>query len=328
MKFIPLIFALGATTILVGCQATSSPATYQGSNSSDSASTNNDQTCSFSELPGNEYRIAPEYRQYITNDFFYDPEVVEVYQLDKSKFSSLTNQNFKVLETGVVTAEDRQSRQSYLSPYRYNEVEIDGTPYMLDKSFSTKLVTEDCSIFYLGGSMLPGSLTSNIQLASGEPITSNDLLMIIGTEPLAKRQMKAKVTFDEFDRLYRIRTPAHDDMLLRGIYKPETNDLMLVQLYTNLLFFDDWGNISRAVDDSGTTRELTRIDTDIDCSSSELFGCRLTETVGVTLSEQFLIDNQDGFRVKFSGTQEKVIAVKPFMIQGFLAGVKEARAKQ
>lgn len=324
MKFTPLITVLGAAILLAGCQATSSPATYQGNNSS----TNNAQACGFSKLPGNEYRIAPEYRQFITNDFFYDPDVAEVYQLDKSKFSPLTSQSFKVLETGVVTAEDRQSRQAYLSPYRYNEVEIDGTPYMLDKSFSTKLVTEDCSIFYLGGSMLPKSLTSHIQMANGEPITSEDLLVLIGTEPLAKREMAAEVTFDEFDRLYRIRTPAHDGMILRGAYKPETDDLMLVQLYTNLLFFKDWGNISRAVDDTGTTREITRIDTDIDCSSSSLVGCRLTETVGVTLSEQFLMDNQDGFRVKFSGTREKVVEVKPFMIQGFLAGVKEAKAKQ
>ena len=70
MNIKPALITISVFALLAGCQATSSPATYQGSNSSDSASTNNAQTCGFSELPGNEYRIAPEYRQYITNDFF------------------------------------------------------------------------------------------------------------------------------------------------------------------------------------------------------------------------------------------------------------------
>ncbi|NKC18622.1 MULTISPECIES: hypothetical protein [Pseudoalteromonas] len=307
---------------LLGCQTTG-PKTYTGNTQSIAAT--NSKSCSFDQITGKAYLIAPDFKKYVTNSFFYDSEKETVWQLDKGNYSSLTSQKFKIVDTGLVTKEDVKSRQPYLSKYRYSEDDIKGIPYVRDKAFSSKLVTEDCSIYYLSGGTIIKSLLSSIVNTDGTKINEDDVLAFYGSEPLSKKSMDAVIEYDRFEKRLKVKTPYYDDMLIRGSLNAKDQSISLVQLYVDLTFFDKWGFISNAIDTDGVNHEVVKISTDTDCSNSDMFGCKLTETVGVTISEEFLNKHRDGFELKLFGTKEKIVKVSGYMVEGFLSGMRKAK---
>jgi hypothetical protein len=310
--------------LLIGCQATG-PKTY--SVNTESKTIARPKTCSFEQIPGKAYLIAPNYRKYVTNSFFYDPEREKVWQRDESKFTSLISQQFKIVETGVVTQEDGKLRQRNLSKYRYSEDEIKGIPYVRDKAFSSKLVTEDCSIYYLSGGTIVNYLLSFVVNVDGSKINEDDVLALYGSEPLKKKSMDAVIEYDRFEKRLKVTTPYFNNMLLRGSININDQSVTFLQLYLDLTFFDKWGFISNAIDTNGIGHEVVKISTDTDCSNSKMFGCKLTETVGVEIDEEFLKKNRDGFELKVFGTKEKIVKVSGHMVEGFLSGLKKAKEK-
>lgn len=317
-----------ATLLLFGCQATG-PKIYSGTESPATSvkTVETSQSCSFDQISGKAYLIAPAFQNYVTNNFFYDSEIEKVWQLDKSKYSSLIHQRFKILQTGLVTQEDSKSQQPYLSTYRYSEDEIKGIPYIRDQAFSTKVVTEDCSIFYLSGRTTVNSLFSDIINLDGSKINDDDVLALYGALPLKIKSMDAAITYDRFEKRIKISKPYFNDMTIRGSIDAKTQVITFIQLYVDLTFFDKWGGISSAVDTDGERHEVVKISTDADCSNSDMFGCKLTETVGVTLNDVFLNRHRNGFEIKVFGSKESVIKVSSHMVEGFLIGLEEAKKR-
>ena len=72
---------------------------------------------------------------------------------------------------------------------------------------------------------------------------------------------------------------------------------------------------------------MVKISTDTDCSYSDMLGCKLTETIGVTVSEEFLNKNRDGFELKVFGTKEKIVKVSSHMVESFLSGLNKAKTQ-
>ena len=311
-----------ATLPLIGCQ-TSGPITYSAN--SEPRASSNAKSCEFDKIPGKTYLIAPNFQKYVTNSFFYDPEKEKVWQLDKENYASLISQPLKIVETGVITKEDAKSRQPYLAKYRYSEDEIDGIPYIRDKAYSSKLVTKDCSVYYLSGGTIVKSLMSSIINQDGSRINEGDVLALYGDESLQKKSMNASVEYDRFEKILKISTPYYDNMLIRGAINTTTKSVTFIQLYADLTFFDKWGSISNAIDTNGVRHEVVRISTDVDCKNSDMFGCKLTETVGITIDENFLRNNQGGFEIKVSGSKDQIIKVSAQMVEGFLLGLSEAK---
>lgn len=311
-----------AVLLLVGCQTTG-PKTYSANSESRSVPTSN--SCDFDQIPRKAYLISPSFKTYITNSFFFDPSKESVWQLDKSKYSSLISQEFKVVETGVVTQEDIKSRLPYLSEYRFDEDEIGGIPHIRDKAYSSKLVTSDCSVFYLNGNTNVKSLLSSVVNLDGSKINEDDALALYGTKPFKKKNMDASVEYDRFEKTLKVASPYHDNMFIRGSINTKNQSVSNLQLYVDLAFFDKWGFVSNALDTDGINHEIVKISTDTDCSNSDLFGCKLTETIGITIDEDFLNRNKNGFEMKVFGTKEKIIKVSSHMIEGFLLGLNKAK---
>jgi hypothetical protein len=92
-----------------------------------------------------------------------------------------------------------------------------------------------------------------------------------------------------------------------------------------LTFFDKWGFISNALDTDGVSHDVVKISSDTDCSHSDLLGCKLTETIGVALTEKFLNKYINGFEIKVYGTKEKIIKVSGEAVKGFVSGIEKAK---
>lgn len=318
---------------LAGCQSTA-PAKYDAvvqTTSEDKTgqiiANYSNKGCAFYAINTKPYKLADSSKKYVTNSFFYDPSREKYNQLDKAIYQPLITQNFKVVETGVVTAEDLTNRKPFLSKYRYFEEELDGTPYKRDKTYSTKVVTEDCIIFYLHGGTTASSIKSIIVNIDGSKITDKNIIEFIGSKPLDTYEMDASVKYDRFEKAIKISTPLYKDRLIRGAINTNDNSISYVQLYISLTFFDKWGFVSNAIDTNSNRHEVTKISTDTDCLDSDIFGCKLTETIGVTLDKQFLESHMDGFEMKVFGTREKIIKVSGTMVKGFLKGLNEGLEK-
>lgn len=315
------ISAVIFSMVIAGCQATG-PTKYHAPSTNNSATISSG--CAYDSIEGKSFRLNESFKPYVTNHFFFDPDKVRVRQLDKNHYEALRTQNFKVIETGVVTVEDIKSKQPYLSMYRYFEEEIGGNLYKRDKSFSTKVLTEDCTTYYLHGGTSIESLRYSIIASDGSKISDNDVLWLIGDKPLEKLTLKASIEFDRFEKMYKIATPFYNDRLIRGSVNANNHSVSYIQLYIDLIFFDKWGFINNAVDTDGKYHEVTKISMDTDCSNFDIVGCILTETVGISLYREFLEKHSDGFEIKVFGTKEKIVKVPGIMVKSFLSGLESA----
>ncbi|MFX6759143.1 hypothetical protein ABTH30_19840, partial [Acinetobacter baumannii] len=72
--------------------------------------------------------------------------------------------------------------------------------------------------------------------------------------------------------------------------------------------------------------EVVKIDRDADCSNRYM-DCKLSEIVGVSLSEPFLRKNKNGFELKLKGQQDRIIKVPSDMVVSFLDGLDAAKKK-
>jgi hypothetical protein len=258
--------------------------------------------------------------------FFSDPTKVGLDQLDRERYSSLVSGQFKVAETGVVTAEDRNARNPALSEFRYFEDEFEGRVFRRDRSFSTRVVASDCSTFYLYGKATKSQLKRGILTAEGSQLTDSQLLELISKQALEPLNLKARIEYDRFEKRYRVATPEYNKLRLRGTVN-ESGNVLLVQLYVDLVFNESWGFVRNAVDTDGRSHGVIRIDTNTDCKT-RLVGCLLTETVGIQLDQAYLESKRGGFEIKAFGAKEKIIKVPGEVVEAFLAGLERAKRQE
>jgi len=297
---------------LSGCQLTA-PEKYTGNST-------NSNICTFNDIKGKTYRVSPWYKDYVKNTFFYDPKPGMFKQNDKTKYRSLIEQSFKILETGVVTVGDTANRASYLSEYRYSDAIIAGVIYKVDRTYSTKVVTEDCSIYYLEGGQSPHALKLDIVNNDSSKLNEADIPYFFAKQALQARNMEAKVKFDKFTQSVKISTPEYEGAFIRGLVNKKTNTISYIQLYVDAVFSGNWGFLKHALDADGNHHHVTKISTDADCSYSHL-GCKLTETVGVALTKEFLENNKNGFEIKVFGTSSIIVKVPKQVVLSFLEAI-------
>lgn len=283
-------------------------------------------SCNYEGIKSNEYKLPDSVKKYVVLYFFIDPDKDRLSSSQRSerKLSPLKENNFKVLETGLST----KAHDSFKRMKKFNEdVEISGKAYTLDKSLSTKLVTSTCDVFYtnLDHPFSNNYWSSVYSKADGSPIKNEDLLEIMG-KALQPKDTSAKVTYDRFEKVVNITTNEFNNMLIRGSYNPVTKKNLFVQLYLDVTFLESWGNIKLAYDTDGVAHDVVAINHDADCSNRYL-GCKMEETLGVTLSEDFLRKNKNGFELKLKGKQDKIISVSPDLVKSFLDGLDKAKTE-
>lgn len=283
-------------------------------------------TCDYDQIKSNEYQLTDLSKQYVMTKFFIDPDkdMFARVQRDAKKYVNLKDSKFKVLESGVATKYNERLKTG-LKSYRFSDITIDGKAYVLDKSLSTKFVTPNCEVFYLNLENPIDTRTwgASFLKADNSPADTASLLEMVG-KSLQPKDTSATVTFDRFEKIVNIQTKEFNNMLLRGIYNPDSKKTSLVQLYLDATFIGNWGGIKLAYDTSGSTHEVVLINHDADCSNKYM-GCRLKETLGVTLSEDFLRKNQNGFELKLKGKQDKIIMVSSDLVGSFLGGLNQAK---
>ncbi|MGF2878608.1 hypothetical protein VSN93_00685 [Acinetobacter johnsonii] len=283
-------------------------------------------TCDYDQIKSNEYQLTDLSKQYVMTKFFIDPDkdMFARVQRDAKKYVNLKDSKFKVLESGVATKYNERLKTG-LKSYRFSDITIDGKAYVLDKSLSTKFVTPNCEVFYLNLENPIDTRTwgASFLKADNSPADTASLLEMVG-KSLQPKDTSATVTFDRFEKIVNIQTKEFNNMLLRGIYNPGSKKTSLVQLYLDATFIGNWGGIKLAYDTSGSTHEVVLINHDADCSNKYM-GCKLKETLGVTLSEDFLRKNQNGFELKLKGKQDKIIMVSSDLVGSFLGGLNQAK---
>lgn len=274
----------------------------------------------YNSLDGKSFKLSEDFKPYVSNSFYFDPNNRDHFQLN-GNYEDLKSHSFKVLETGVVTVADTNKKRPIFSEYRYYQDEIGGELYKRDKTYSTKVLTENGSVFYLNGATRFESLLSIIVNNDGLKIDNKDIFLLLGEKPFEKLILVANVEFDKFMKIYNISTPFYNDILIRGSVDAKTNQVVNIQLYADLVFTKKWGNIDKAVDTDGNSHKVTKISTDIDVDVSPITGSILTETIGISLDLTFLEKHRNGCEIKVYGSKEQVITVPGQLIESFLLGI-------
>ncbi|ENU55684.1 hypothetical protein F982_00399 [Acinetobacter baumannii NIPH 1362] len=281
--------------------------------------------CGYEKLQGSEFSLTDMSKKYVLNSFFVDPnkDIFAGIQRNEKNYESLKNNKFKVVETGVLTS----TNEKRLLPTRYSEFVINNKSYVHDRALASKLLTSDCKTYYLSGGLTlrPESTQFMFLKADGSKADEGSYIELFGSA-LKQKDTSASVIFDRFEKIVNIKTKDFDNMLLRGTYNPTTKKLLTSQLYLNTSFIGKWGNIQIAYDTDGNTHEVVKIDRDAECSNRYM-DCKLSEIVGVSLSEPFLRKNKNGFELKLKGQQDRIIKVPSDMVVSFLDGLDAAKKK-
>ncbi|QUV69064.1 hypothetical protein [Acinetobacter baumannii] len=283
-------------------------------------------TCNYEQIKSSEYQLTDLSKKYVTNSFFIDPDkdmLASVHRNEKG-YKALKENKFKVFETGVVTKYHDRFIKTGVKNFTEDLV-VNGKAYTLNKSLSTKLITSNCEIYYLNldRPIDEKFIGFTFLKVDNSPADSASLQEIVG-KALQVKDTSATVAFDRFEKIVNIKTKDFDNMLLRGTYSPTTKKLLTAQLYLNTSFIGKWGNIQIAYDADGNTHEVVKNDRDADCSNRYM-DCKLSEVVGVSLSEPFLRKNKNGFELKLKGQQDRIIKVPSDIVVSFLDGLDAAK---
>jgi hypothetical protein len=303
----------GATMCAAGYCASEEPEKVLSSNG----------TCEYENIKQAEFRIANGQGAFVKYAALFDKGRKRLYQTPESSYIPLLTQNFKVIGIDAVTVETENAART---GYNYEDIELGGQLYKLNKSYSTKVLTQNCSVFYL--SMSPTDIKLGLELADGSTIPASEYSSFYGSGSLSRLSLNPVVTYDNFEKLYKVETPIFDEMVLRGTVIEATGKEIALQIYTTVSFSGDWANIDRAFSASGDQLTVTRIKSDPDCSGTSLgLPCILNETVGVNLTRQFLERHKSGVEIKLSGQKSTVVYVPGPLIVALVTGLDDAQQK-
>lgn len=312
-----LLIAIG----LAGCQSTSSTPKSVG-NKLDNGVVD----CGYNNIDSAEYIKAPDFQmRYITNMFSSDATSVSEKQLyNKSYFSPLATEKFKVTATEIKNKYYYNASGTPNSRLKKDNRIIDGERYEYQNASDVKILTESCKVYWLERGQYIDLTVRNLRLANGGEFKPSNFEELLGSNNFRKfTAPEAKVTYDKFTKISKIESTFDDNLMLRTWMTDGAKDKPSeIQIYSNIRFLDKWGHLSKAFTETGLVTEITKIDTDIDCSTKKLLGgCSLTETIGVSLPYSFYESHKQGFEVKVQGTRSKVIKVKDYQVQQILDAV-------
>lgn len=283
--------------------------------------------CNYGSNQGTEYVIQDQHKKYVLNNFMVnaDRDKFGFGQRSERKYDSLKNQPFKVIKTDYVTAESKKY-ESRSESERFKDIKIDDKVYKLDRSKNIELLTKDCQKYYYIPSGLKKSFTSIFSKTDSKEIITDDYLQFLGNS-LKNLDVSASSKYDKFEKSYEVKTDYANNMLIRGYYNAENGKTSSVQIYTDVLFFKDWGFIESAKDINGKTYTVTKIASNPKCEHLDLgLGCQLTETLGINLTEDDLRSNANGMEIKLYGAQTRVIIVPSEMINAFLSEIDKLKS--
>jgi len=152
----------------------------------------------------------------------------------------------------------------------------------------------------------------------------DDYKFILGEKNLKPFQIPpAKIENDKFKNTIKITGLYDNNMMFRAWGSTKTGKLndSNVQLYADVKFLENWAQLEQAYDENANERKLVKIDKDANCSNKYL-GCQLTETVGVELPINYLKTKPNGFELKVSGKQERILKIASYQIKQILDAVK------
>lgn len=287
--------------------------------------------CSYSAIKGPEYRVsgvlAEDPYLYVTVDenSKYSFEEYSPYDQTKNRenYGSLLSQKFKVLERNLGMGSGVSNAYTNSDGYD-KQILLGNNIFEYRDPGKMKIVTEDCSVYYIKSEIDPSRYDYNFKKGDGSELDDTDYFNLLG-KAVRVANLEAKVEYDKFKKIYRISTPMiFDQYLLRGVISGESKKLVSVQLYAIVKFLGDWGHLDRAYDEEGERHELVKISADAKCS---LLPCLLEETVGVELSMAYLQRHLDGFSIKVYGKQEQEIKIPSALIISFIDGYKVASAQ-
>lgn len=322
-NILSLMLSIMLSIMLVGCLGSSPKVYSSGDSKVDSKvdSSGDSKDCSYDKIQGKSFKYIGN-PEYIHLSFIYNQNSQRYQQMNLKNYESIRINNFKILETGIITEENSQhNRKPIFKSIRYSQDNIGEHVYEYDSGFSRKVITEDCKIYYLNQYLISG-YKSNIRNSDESELNDDDLTYIIGKEALKKLSFESTIEYDKFNKTTKISTPFLKNTLIRGNFLNHKE--LNVQLYTNLVFKHKWGFIRNAVDTDGKTHKVVQISTDTDCSK---YGCTLTETIGIDLSLDFLKKHQNGFEIKAYGAEERIINVPATMVKSFLKATEEINNK-
>jgi len=282
-----------------------------------------DGACQYQSFTQTEFKIAPGQGDWIKYYALFDKGRKRLYQTPASGYNSLLAQPFKVIGTDAVTVETDNAAQTR---YSYEDIELANRLFRLNKSYYTKVMTQDCSVYYL--SMTPKDIKVGLTRSDGTKVASDDLKQFYGGTSLQSLPSRASVTYDNFEKHYKVETPIFNDLLLRGTVLRDSGKEVALQVYTTVSFSGEWANLDRAFSEDGERFSLTRITSEPDCSGAKFdLPCWLNETVGVNVSREFLEKHRSGVEIKLSGQRSKVIYVPGPLIVSLLDGLNDAQGR-
>ncbi len=312
--------AIAACLLLSGCAAnggfaikTPAKHTVEGS-----------EGCAYSLINSAEYQVIPEFATSIQVNSMFDPNRRDFDQTPVNGYDDLKRRPFKIIATGVDTVETRNDLRSGNIVHKH--VSLDGKLYRRASPYYTKVATDNCSVYYL--ELQPSAIRTFLVKADQQAISDTDIRSFYGGM-LAEMNSVATVEYDRFEKLFKVNTPAFDNLLLRGSVKEVDGSEIALQAYTSAVFLDDWGNISRAIDSNGDALTVTVIKKEPDCTGVKYgLGCTLTETLGVNFTREYLERNKNGVEIKLAGQKEKIIEIPGVLIQSLLNGLDQAQSQR
>lgn len=280
--------------------------------------------CEYNSISNTEYQVNPEYATSVQVSSMFDPNRKDIYQTPVSGYDDLKTRPFKIVATGVSTVETTNNLRS--GSIEYQHVSVDGKLYRRASPYYTKVVTDNCSVYYL--EFQPKQIRTFFSKTDGLTINDTDIRSFYG-DMLSEIRATATIEYDRFEKLYKVSTPVFDGLLLRGAVKETDGAEIAIQAYTSAMFLDDWGNISRAIDSNGESLSVTVIKNEPDCTGVKYgLGCTLEETVGVNLTREYLERNINGIEIKLAGQKEKIIEIPSGLIKSLLNGLAQAQSQR
>lgn len=308
--------------------------TYTSLNIKPEKYTNSNNQCEYTTLKSQEFRTTKSFNESaylyakMNKNSCSSSDEYSPYDQTKNRenYSSLLNQKFRVLETNVKTGSEctfnRKKENTEFSSN--NQKLLSNTIFEYRHCGSIKIITEDCSIYYISPEIDPQNIGYYFRRGDGSKLTDDDYFHLLGKNSLRPATIEAKIDFDKFKKTYKISTPLIlDHLLIRGTIPSDSKNFSFIQLYVILNFGPDWGYIDTAYDIEGQKHAVTNISSDANC---EILPCTHIETLGIDITLDYLYKHIEGFSIKVYGKQQLEFSVPSTLIISFIDGYKKALA--
>ncbi|WP_312517825.1 hypothetical protein [Stutzerimonas nitrititolerans] len=313
MKWKLALPTLSLSLLIAGCQATAPTATSDSSNGKTAKA-----ECGFYQTDQPEYELTQLAKQYVTNSVRSTP--------NGSFDPQFRNKNYfkPVIENTFKFSLDTQKQNLYNELQKDDIFELDNQPYVYSGYEMVKIVTSTCQVFWYERGNFASITLENVKRADGRELSLNDYKFILGEKNLKPFHIPpAKIEHDKFKNTIKITGLYDNSMMFRAWGSTKTGKLndSNVQLYADVKFLENWAHLEHAYDEDANQRDLVKIDKDANCSNKYL-GCQLTETVGIEIPISYLKTKPNGFELKVSGKQERILKIASYQIKQILDAIK------